>query len=134
MALILALVMNEQSKTADDVHADIYLINTEAVTLVVRTKADFTQTVNEKTGASITVGPKPAELELKPNSATKVGNIIEWELDFALWFDVWHKKKTDKNFTVSSYHLKGTKQEQVLPVLNKKGLVVQPSVTREESF
>ena len=123
---ILALVLNEKSQSADDVHADIYVINATDHAFEIMTKSDFFQTVNEETGDVISVGPKPHTMTLKPHTVEKVGDIIEWELDFALGFDVAYKRPGEKQFTYLGANLKSGRSFTItLPVLNKRGGIVR---------
>ncbi len=131
---LIALVLNQESKTADDVYADIYAINDTSEPFIIKAKANFFQTVSEETGEGITHGPRPVEeITLEAKSFIKVGDIIEWELDSALWFDVAFKHQGDEIFTCNSYDLKSGKDIKcTLPVMNIEGYIYMVTLSKEE--
>lgn len=115
---VVVTVLNTESQSADDVHAWIHVINPTARAFRISTQAEYFQTVNEDTGAGITVGPKPVERVLEPGTSLEVGDILEWELDttceFILVFDSVCKAmslKSDPSVTCR------------VPILNRRGRV-----------
>ena len=123
-APICAVVDTDDHKSPDDVVSIIYLINTTDQDFVIKTKADFFQTVDEETGKGITHGPKAKQTTLKANSYAKVGDILGWELDSCLGFDVFYKGTLDEEFIHLSYNFRGGK-ECKLPLLDQDGSVYE---------
>lgn len=129
--VILALVYLP-TKSADDVFAEIYLINTASKVCRVRTQGDFWLTVDDASGQAVKHGSSAIEHELKPKQAAKAGNILGWELDSALGFDVWLQKFGEKSWTHRAYNLKGGGKEELLPVIKKKGVIRKPIFEKTE--
>jgi hypothetical protein len=130
--LVLGLALNPASKTADDKYADIYLLNRGNESFEIEAAADFSTTVNEDIGQTLVHGSRPNTLILSPGAYALVGDIIEWELDSALWFDIFFRKKKGTQWYWLSYHLKGSDAKIVIPQLSIECWVVEPMIKKKK--
>jgi hypothetical protein len=127
--LVLGLVLNPHSKTADDKYADIYLWNNGQSSIQVETRSGFSVTANEQTGDSLVHGAKSKLLTLRTGEYAWVGDIIEWELDSALWFDIYFKDG-DKKWMWLGYNLGRSYSKSIVPQLNAECWVVEPEICK----
>lgn len=126
---LIAGITNPNSKSADDVSEDLYLINPSDVPLnIVKASASFHVTVDEKSGAGVTHGSPPLNIPfvVLPKSYLHVGNILGWELDSSLWFDVWFRKEKNQNSTHFTFNLKDSTLPCILPQMNQRGFLYRP--------
>ncbi len=82
------LIQGVESRTADDVVEIIYLQNDTDRTYVAKVRADFFTTVDDESGEALHHGPAGTEVELAPGERARVGDIVGWEWDSALGFDI----------------------------------------------
>lgn len=130
---LIATVMNPHSKSADDVDQDIYLINaSEKPIEIVKASSAFYTTVDEETGGGITTGAPELKdpFVLLPKSYLHTGNILGWELDSALWMDVWYKKEGSQDSVHLSFDLKSSALSCTPPYLNQRGFIYRPKTIK----
>ncbi|MBI1845607.1 MAG: hypothetical protein HYR86_01380 [Candidatus Rokubacteria bacterium] len=119
---LLALVFDDDPETGEDLSAEIYLINATAGTFVAQTAQEITASSADEEGGSST-RVETADWTLPPGTATRVGDIVAWELDFALYVDVAFRRPGDDGARSKSYHLNAAGFACVLPLLEVPGSI-----------
>lgn len=89
------LIQDVPSRTADDVVDVIYLQNDTERTYVATVRAKFSTTVDDESGEALHHGSAGTEVELAPGERARVGDIVGWELDSYLGFDIEFRRAED---------------------------------------
>lgn len=90
---------------ADEIVFEIHCHNTTSHEFIVTTHSDSAMTVNEETGAFITPGSPPSEHRLAPGEAVQIGDVLGWELDGVVAFDVSFTRTDNGCFYQRNYAL-----------------------------
>jgi len=128
---LVATVRRAASRSSDDVDTDIYVLNPSAEPFELKTSARFALTVNDETGAGVVHGPKPQSLVLSPASATRVGEVLGWELDSALFFQVSYRRVGAPAWSHWEVDLKSRGCTGRLPLVGAAGALHQEHAVNE---
>jgi hypothetical protein len=120
-ASILLVSVPRKAVGPDGVDREIYVINLSTDVIEVRTSAGFLTTVDEDTGQGVEHGPRPTARDVRPGAAEKVGDVLGWELDSALYFQVSFRARGEAAWTHLGFDLKRPDDDEILPVLGVRG-------------
>ncbi len=84
----------------------IYLLNGTDRNIIAKASAGFFQTIDDDSGQTLEHGSDAAEVILAPGQWTQVGNVLGWELDSALMFDIEFRHAGENNWRKLAYDLR----------------------------
>jgi hypothetical protein len=128
---LVATVRRAASRSSDDVDTDIYVLNPSAEPLELKTTARFALTIDDETGAGVVHGPKAQSLVLSPASATRVGEVLGWELDSALFLQVSYRRVGAPAWSHRGVDLKSRGCPGQLPLVGAAGSLHQSYAVNE---
>ena len=120
---LVVTVPRPERRSPDAVDSDIYLLNPSAHSFEAKTSARFQVTVDDLSGESVEHGPVACELVLAPASATKAGEILGWELDSSLFFQISYRRIGENQWKHFGMDLKRCACGGRLPLLGSHGFL-----------
>ena len=120
---LVATVPRPASSSSDDVESDIYVLNPTAEPFLLRTRARFSVTVDEVSGAAAEHGPAAGDTTLPAQSATKVGDILGWERDSALFFQISYRRVHERRWEHLGTDLKRSACVGHVPMVGARGVL-----------
>lgn len=110
---------------ADDVAFEFHCLNTTSHEFIVTTRSDCAMTVNEETGAFISPGSPPSEHRLAPGEAVQIGDVLGWELDGVVAFDVRFTRTDNGCFSRRNYALHHRSHPCQIPGRTEPGQLIE---------